>query len=561
MRRSTFLAAATATALSATLFTGLSPAHADNATGGPVLSDADGWYEPGLIFVTAHSDRPLTHITAHFYPLDAPAGGPEAGPEAGSTEDFTQYSGQDATSGTWRAPVHLADLGDYRVTVDLEDASGATVTGALSPHTLRYQTLVTIPDLTATPAAPNYLHQQVSVSGTALATDPRHPNTPTPAAGVPVDIETGRGRVPATTTADGRFTAAFVPTRTSIDLTAAPEASSTYPGAIDLLTPKQHLHTTQAPVRFTASTHALNLKQGTTGTVTGRAEIQTASGWQPLPHTSIGLFGTTPTGSDVVAGQTTTDSQGSYTLHVSSDNAAPTAQLMVGTTDMPFQQFATEPFGLHVAYTTHIETSAQLNDDSSLKVSGYVYYEDARAHWPTKPTVTLQYSKDGKSGWKNATTIPVKVRYNKPQFQEVFAHTFTKPNTNAYWRAQFNGNPDLATSTTKPVHLVRYATRITGFHASPDPVRKNQPIRFAGTLQYENGTTWKPLSGESPALYFRPRGSTTYHFVADLDTDKHGHIIGMVTAKQDGTWAVAFNRQTGSRYLKSARVTDYVDVR
>ncbi|WP_405992521.1 hypothetical protein [Streptomyces sp. NBC_00986] len=558
MRRTTFLAAATATALSATLFTGLSPARADDATTGPVLSGADGWYsQPGMLFVTAHSDSPLTHITAHFYPLDAPVGEPEVG----STEDFTQYSGPDATSGTWRAPVHLPDLGDYRVTVDLQDSSGATVTGALSPYTLQYRTIVTIPDLTATPTTPDYLHQQVSVSGTVLAEDPRHPDAPALAADVPVDIETGRGRVPATTTADGRFTAAFVPTRTSVDLTAAPEASSAYPGAIDVLTPKQNLHTTQAPVRFTASTHALNLKQGTTGTVTGRAEIQTASGWQPLPHTGIELLGTTPTGSDVVAGQTTTDSQGAYTLHVSSENAAPTAQLMLGTTGMPFQQFATEPFSLHVAYTTHIDTSAQLNDDSSLHVSGYVYYEDARAHWPAKPTVTLQYSKDGRSGWKNATTIPIKLRYNKPLFEEDFARTLTTTNTNAYWRAQFNGNPDLATSTTKPVHLVRYATRVTGFHASPDPVRKHQPIRFDGTLQYKNGTTWKPLSGESPALYFRPRGSSTYRFVADLGTDKHGHIVGMVTAEQDGTWAVAFDRQTGSRYLKSARVTDYVDVR
>ncbi|MDF2265902.1 hypothetical protein P2Q00_10645 [Streptomyces coacervatus] len=559
MRRSTFLAAATATALSATLFAGPSPAQADSATGGPVLVGADGWYsQPGMLFVTAHSDSPITHITAHFYPVDAPAGDPEAG----STEDFTQYSGQDATSGTWRAPVHLADLGDYRVTVDLQDASGATVTGALSPYDLQYRTIVTIPDLTAAPSVPDYLHQQVSVSGTVLAEDPRHPDAPTPADDLPVDIETGRGRVTATTAADGRFTAAFVPTQTSIDLSGAPETSSAYPGAINLATPKQHLHTVQAPVRFTASTHALNLKQGTTGTVTGRAEIQTSAGWQPLPHTTIALFGLGAGGlPDFQAGQTTTDSQGAYTLHVSSGNPAPTAELMAGTAYMPFQQVATEPFSLHVAYTTHIETSAALNDDSTLKVFGSVYYEDARATWPTKPTVTLQYSKDGKSGWKNATTLPVKILHNKPQQPETFARTFTTPDNNAYWRARFNGNPDLATSTTKPVHLYRYATRITGFHASPDPVRTSQPISFTGTLQYKDGTTWKPLSGGSPALYFRPRGSTTYHFVADLDTDKHGHLIGMVTAKQDGTWAVAFNRQTGNHYLKSAPVTDYVDVR
>ncbi|KUN53465.1 hypothetical protein AQJ46_50230 [Streptomyces canus] len=558
MRRNTFLAAATATALSASLFTGLSPAHADGAAGGPVLSDADGWYQPGKLFVTAHSDSPITRITAHLYPLDAPDGTPEAG----STEDFTQYSGQDARSGTWRAPVHLAQLGDYRVTVDLQDASGAAVTGALSPHILQYRTIVTISDLTATPSAPDYLHQNVSVSGTVEVADPRLPDTPASAEGIPVAVNTGRSQVSATAIAGGRFTTAFVPTEPSFQLSAAPQASATYPGAIDLLTARQYLHTTQAPVRFSASTHALNLKQGATGTITGHAEIQTASGWQPLPHTDITLRGLDAHGNaDFVAGETTTGSQGAYTLHVSSENPAPSAELVVGTDYMPFQQVATQPFSLHVAYTTHLGMSASLNDDASLHVSGYVYYEDPRAKWPAKPTVTLQYSKDGKSGWRDATTIPVPVRYNKPLFDETFARTLTTRNTDAWWRARFNGNPDLGTSTTKPVHLYRYATRITGFRAHPDPVRKSQPISFGGTLQYKKGTTWKPLSGGSPTLYFKPRGSTTYHYVCELGSDKHGHLIGMVTAEKDGTWAIALSRETGDHYLRSARVTDYVDVR
>src|SRR5262249_25388714 len=159
----------------------------------------------------------------------------------------------------------------------------------------------------------------------------------------------------------------------------------------------------------------------------------------------------------IVAGQTTTDRQGNYTLHVSSDNPAPSAELIAGSDGMPFQQVATEPFSLHVAYTTHIDLTASLKDDGSMPTYGYVYYEEARAHWPAQPTVTLQYSKDGKTGWKNAATVPLPIRYNKPLFQERFARTLTSPNTDAYWRARFNGNPDLGTSTTKPVHLYRYA--------------------------------------------------------------------------------------------------------
>ncbi|MFJ3797070.1 hypothetical protein ACIPSJ_12320 [Streptomyces sp. NPDC090088] len=553
MRRSIFLTAATATALSASLFTGLAPAHADGTAGGPVLTVADGWYsQPGMLFVTAHSDSPITRITAHFTAVDAPAGAPEAG----STEDFTQYLGQDARSGTWRAPVHLADLGDYRVTVDLQDASGATVAGAVSPYPLEYRTTVTIPDLTATPSVPDYLHQEVTVGGTVVAKDPRDPDAPAATDGMTVAVDTGHGRLTATAGADGRFTTAFVPTAPYVRFSAAPQASGAYPGAVDVPTSPQNLHTTQAPVRFTASTHALDLKQGTTGTVTGRAEIQTTAGWQPLPHTAITLLG-----DGVVAGETTTDSHGSYTLHVSSLSPAPDAELFAGADGLPFQQLATEPFSLHVAYTTETGMSAFLNDDGTLKASGYVLFEDARAKWPARPTVTLQYSQDGRTGWKNAATVPFTVRHNKPQMDETFARTLTAPDTDAYWRARFDGNPDLATSTSKPVHLYRYATRVTGFHVSPDPVRKGHPVTFGGTLQYKKGTTWKPLSGGAPTLYFKPRGSSTYHYVCELGSDKHGHLIGSVTAQQDGTWALAVSRETGDHYLRSNRVTDYVDVR
>ncbi|WP_371664400.1 hypothetical protein [Streptomyces sp. NBC_00280] len=551
MRRKPFLAAATATALSASLFTGTAAAHADG-TDGPVLSDADGWYEPGLLFVTAHSDSPLTRITAHFHRLDAPDGAAEAG----ETEDFTQHSGQDARSGVWQAPVHLAELGDYRVTVDLQDASGATVTGALSPHTLHYRTVLTIAGLTTTPNVPDYLHQKVSVSGTVVARDPRDPATPAPADGTTVDVSAGHARTTATTGADGRFTAAFVPADLSFQLYTAPEASGSYRTAIVPPAYPQDLHTTQAPVRFSVSTHALNLAQGATGTVTGHAEIQTTSGWQALPNTTIALQDQAH-----VDGQTTTDSRGDYTLHISSDNPAPNAELVAGTGNMPFQQTATEPFSLHVAYTTHTALSATLNDDGTLSASGYVSYDDSRAHWPAKPTVTLQYSQDGKSAWKNAATFALPIRHNKPLLQETYAHTLTKADTDAYWRANFNGTPDLGTSTAKPVHRYRYATRVTGFHASPDPVRKGKSINFVGTLQYKKGTAWKPLVGGAPTLYFKPHGSSTYHYVCELGSDKNGHLVGRVSAQQDGTWAIALSRETGDHLLASSRVTDYVDVR
>ncbi|MGY5009188.1 hypothetical protein ACWCY6_14045 [Streptomyces sp. 900105755] len=57
--------------------------------------------------------------------------------------------------------------------------------------------------------------------------------------------------------------------------------SSTYPGAIGLPTPSQYLHTAQAPVRFTAGTHALNLKQGAPSTSTATPPASPASTPRP----------------------------------------------------------------------------------------------------------------------------------------------------------------------------------------------------------------------------------------------------------------------------------------
>lgn len=559
VRRSALLSAATATALAVSMFTGSALARADAAPGGgPVLDVANAGYDyPGMIFITAHSDNPITHITAHFTPVGAQDGAPEAG----STDDFTQQSGTDGRSGVWRAPVHLAELGEYRITFDLQDSSGATVTGAVSRWPLKYQTILTIPDLTVTPTRPDYFHQKVTVSGTEFAEDPRTPGSPVPVANAPVLITSQGtspyGRFNTQTGADGRFTFSFVPTLYWADMTAWPQASSAYPGAILLASPKQQMNPVQAPTRFTVSTHALNLLQGTTGTVTGRAEIQTADGWQPLPHTSLNLIGTGS--SQGLGGTATTDANGFYTLRVSSDNPLPTGQITLG--DTPFLQPATQPFSLHVAYTTDLTMDATLGDDSRLHVSGLMYYSDPRAHWPSKTAVSIEYSKDGKTGWKSASTIPVKIRYNKPYFQEDFSTSFTAPN-DAYWRARFNGNPDLASSTTKPVHLRRYPTRITGFDVSPEPIRKNGLIHLKGTLQYYTGTTWKPLAHADPALYFRPRGASAYRYISDLSTDSKGRICNIIlNDTQDGTWAVALNRNIGDQYLKSPLVTDYVDVR
>ena len=204
---------------------------------------------------------------------------------------------------------------------------------------------------------------------------------------------------------------------------------------------------------------------------------------------------------------------------------------MAGTSGMPFQQVATAPFSLHVAYTTQIEMSASLDDDASLKVAGYVDYEDARAHWPTRPTVTLQYSKDGRSGWKDAATLPVTIRHNKPSSPRR-SPVPSPPEQQRLLARPLQRQPrpgDQHHQTRTPLPLRHARHRLPRL---PDPVRKSRPITFSGTLQYKDGTTWKPLGTAPPPSTSGPAAPPRTTSSRDLGTDGHGHLVGMETAER-----------------------------
>lgn len=554
MRRTTFIAAAASAALSAGLLAGTTPAQADGPGPAPTL---DSVYQdssrPGTVYVIADSTGQISHITVHFFP----AGSPEGTAEAGSTEAFTPPSRTDPAHPGWSAQVHLPDLGNYRMTVDLEDSSGATATGLPAPDDFTYQPVLEIPDLTATPTAPDYLHQKVTATGTVVAVDPRQPDTPTPVPGEDVSLPTGLSTLTVRTGADGRFTGSFTPLSTVFELAAWPRPSVAHPGAVLLGTPSRLLHTVQAPTRLTTSVNSLSVRPGSTGTVTGRAEIQLAGVWRPLPRTRLFCLDDSR---NAILAEATTDANGDYAMKIYG-NLALHGEIVTDTYQRPFQLQATHPLALHLAYPVDLNSDVMLDERSRLHVSGWVDLEAARAHWPAHPAVTVEYSANGRTGWKTASTIPIKLRYTDPRRLELFDHTFTAANT-GYWRVRFNGNADLTTAINRPVHLYRYATRIAGFNMTPEPVRKGAYLYPHGTLQYKVGSTWKPLSSPDLSLYFRPRGATSYRYFGDLATDRHGRIAGgWQIAERDGTWAVAFNRHGEDHYLNSPWAFDYVDVR
>ncbi|MFF7213786.1 hypothetical protein ACFZAU_25145 [Streptomyces sp. NPDC008238] len=553
MRRSLILSAAISTMLGASFLGATGPAHGATPELRVLRAYGDSRH-PGVLHVRTYSDSPITKVTTHFFLV----GSPEGTPEAGSVDVFSPVGEPAEKTADWETPVHLPEHGMYRMTVDLEDASGAKATGLVaSPQgVIHYRTMMRIPDLTVAPAAPDYSHQQVTVSGTLYAEPPGEPDVSVPAGGEAVDIDTGHGVITATTGADGRFSADYVPVAHVSAVFARHRSSAADPYTINAATPLTDITTVQSNTRVSVNTHTLNLAQGATGTVTGLAEIQTPLGWRPLPGAWIS--GTNAQGGTEIGGAFT-DSQGRYTLKVPSNTPAPAGEVVLGGADDPFAAKSTQPLTVHVAFATVLNVKAGLDNRSRLHVDGSVKFQDSRGHWPAKTAVTLEYSKDGKTGWKAVATLPVTIRHNEPGVAETFTHTRTAP-ADGYWRTRFQGSPDLAAAVTKGVHLSRSATRITGFNASPEPVRKGDHIKVGGTVQYRSGTTWKALRDLPVSLYFKPRGAKSYRYVHALGVDGKGRFFNLERATQDGTWAVTFDDATGTGYLLSNTAADFVDV-
>ncbi|MFE6984465.1 HtaA domain-containing protein [Streptomyces griseus] len=127
------------------------------------------------------------------------------------------------------------------------------------------------------------------------------------------------------------------------------------------------------------------------------------------------------------------------------------------------------------------------------------------------------------------------------------------------WRARFAGTADRAAAVSSLDSVdVKLRTAVSGFNASPEPVRKGRTITVKGTLRSLDGT-WKNTSGQSVSILFKADGSSKWSKLATVKTNSKGVFSKGFTAKKDGTWKAQFTA-TSSR-LGTTSSGDRVDVR
>lgn len=92
-------------------------------------------------------------------------------------------------------------------------------------------------------------------------------------------------------------------------------------------------------------------------------------------------------------------------------------------------------------------------------------------------------------------------------------------------------------------------TRIYGFSANPESVRKGRWVYFTGRLQVD-GHRWKNVRGEDVEIYFRKRGTSAWKFVAADDTNRKGQFYAKARATKSGEYRAIFD---GTRRLDDSR--------
>lgn len=168
-----------------------------------------------------------------------------------------------------------------------------------------------------------------------------------------------------------------------------------------------------------------------------------------------------------------------------------------------------------------------------------------------KTPVVIEFRAKGGKTWSRATTVSTSGKGIAS-----VSVTAVKDGT---WRARYAGTADRAAAVSTLDNVdVKLRTAISGFNASPEPVRKGRTITVKGTLRSLDGT-WKNTSGQSVAILFKADGSSKWSTLATVRTNGKGVFSKGFTAKKDGTWKAQF-KATSSR-LGTTGAGDRVDVR
>lgn len=490
--------------------------------------------DPGLLLVDVSSDSPVSDVAATLVPN-------HLAPATAQTATFHLISG-DATSGTWQSDrVDLGAYDDFTYSVTANDADGDTTTTAAT--TLAYWPLPQPHDISITPDAVDYTHQQITATGRLDRLDPRTGSV-SAWAGQAVRLTAQAYGIDVTTDDAGVFVASYVPQQ-AIGAGAVPVALSARVNNGSIVKVENFASTSVpaavAPSRLEVDPIGI-LDAGADYTVTGHAEVQIDGSWQPLPSASV----------EFNSLQAWTDDHGQFSMTTRVPGASITAAAVLDAG--PLVQTVTLLVPLHIRpYVELPWRNFSVSATSAVHIDSYLYSEADVAYLPGQH-VLLEQSVSGTTGWTTAATLTT----------DSTGHLLTNvtvAHPHYFFRLHFLGDADYQPNVTAGMAGTRTDTAIVSLNGSPEPAVKGHHITVSGVAERQPGNgAWVGLPHQTIRYYFRTSGSSTYHYMGSSTSDVSGRFSRAFTAVTSGYWSARWVA-TSASYVNATSGEDYVAVR
>ncbi|MGW1774714.1 hypothetical protein [Streptomyces sp. NPDC002104] len=304
------------------------------------------------------------------------------------------------------------------------------------------------------------------------------------------------------------------------------------------------IYVLSTPARIALDLSKATGAYGTRGKISGAVTWKAADGtWKPAPAGSRVFVGT--------IGELTTDSAGRFTGSPTFFNdgylgVKETSDWLTAS-DRAVKIDTT-------AGTRFSHPTASVDRNKTL----YVRSAFERFEMPAGTTslkVEIQHSADGKTGWTTRKSVDVPT---KPGTNPVAQVSTTLPYPGAgYIRLRHASTKAVHGWTTAGMKVSRTMTAIPQFNASPEPVKKGQPLTVTGKLNHSD-PTWKPFTGQAISYYFRPAGSTTWKLMGDSKTAADGTFTKAFTADRTGSWTARYEQTDDTHFYATSRIDEVI---
>ncbi|MFC1408649.1 hypothetical protein ACEZCY_05050 [Streptacidiphilus sp. N1-12] len=388
-----------------------------------------------------------------------------------------------------------------------------------------------------------YGHETVTVTGRLTTYDPASGYSDAPFV---TSVLFSTPQNPTTTAdQDGRFSITA-----PIPLAVSPKTYTLFAGAPEADPSAVQVYTQREDTRIVMDPGPASVVAGRPAIVTGTLQYLDATDpagptWKPVPGAPMRT-----SSSNSPNPSTVTSATGAFGFTWPAINSL--WWIETGSTLDPYLRSSDIPF----TFASIIQQVSAGLSQVSIDAHGTLHFtatEGSTDGIPTSGHLYLESSADGTSRWGRVKELP-------QSGSQTLALAGANPH--AWYRLHYV--PDTAAylaATSRPVHVDRDRTRITGGKPNHTTVTRNVVVAFTGHVQYQTAAgSWLPARNTHVLLEFRPYQGRTWSVKKTATTSSTGAFT--LTAKDTaaGTWQVVWDTPS-SGFLDSTGPATYVHIR